>query len=73
MSHTLFGLSYRLVLSIVGLLLALRCNQNRDGSYQPYAYLKAAIAFFFPEVYLIVYATRKYILGEEICTQLNRK
>lgn len=50
-------LSFHLVLIIFAVVLAVHCNPNQK-------WLMGIVAFLFPEIYLLQFGIRKYLLKE---------
>ena len=62
---TIFGVSLKLILGIVAFLIAQRCN--------PGAILIPLFALFVPEIYLLQFGVRKYLLNEiDYCSSIIR-
>lgn len=58
-TNTIFGISIHVIFAFLALIIAIRCNPGK--------LLIPIVAVLFPELYLIQFGVRKYILQEAIC------
>lgn len=54
---TIFGISIHCILVLIATIIAIRCN--------PKNYFIPLLAILFPEIYLIQFAVRKYLINDK--------